>query len=62
MDDEARTRLLMERVTEADGKKTISCALAFRVHHEHGLALADIGRICNEYGISIRNCQLGCFK
>lgn len=61
MDSEEKTRLVLEQVTESDGKKTISCALAFRVHREHGIALAEIGRICNENGVKIRNCQLGCF-
>lgn len=62
MDVEEKKRLVLERATEADGKKSISCALAFRVHREHGIALAEIGMICNENGIKIRNCQLGCFK
>jgi len=62
MDCDEKKRLVLEHVTESDGKKTMSCVLAFRVHREHGIALAEIGRICNEHGVKIRNCQLGCFK
>ncbi|UCD51898.1 MAG: hypothetical protein JSW27_04530 [Phycisphaerales bacterium] len=62
MDAQEKTRLVLEQVTETDGKQTMPCAAAFRVHREHGIALAEIGRICNENGVRIRNCQLGCFK
>jgi hypothetical protein len=62
MDSAEKTRLVLEHVTESNGRKTISCAQAFRVHREHGIALAEIGRICDENAVKIQNCQLGCFK
>jgi len=61
--DADRTKnLVLEAASRSDGKKTLSCAQAFRIHREHGVALKDIGRMCNENGIRICACQLGCFK
>jgi len=62
MDQNTVQKLVMESAVEVNGRKTISCAKAFEIHHQHGVALGEIGRICNENGIKIRGCQLGCFK
>lgn len=42
-----------------DGK--LSCAEAHRLAQELGASLLTIGQACDELGIKIRNCQLGCF-
>jgi hypothetical protein len=62
MDQNTMQKLVMESVIEVNGRKTISCARAFEIHRQNGIPLADIGRICNENGIRICACQLGCFK
>ena len=49
--------------TYSDGDKTkLSCAAALRIAEKHGVAPLEIGKICNERGIRISCCQLGCFQ
>ncbi len=62
MDQNAIRMLVLESAVERDGRKTISCARAFEMHRQHNVALADIGRICDENDIRICACQLGCFR
>lgn len=62
MDPMVVQKLVMESAVERNGRKTIPCARAFEIHRQHGVALKDIGRICNENGVKICECQLGCFK
>ncbi len=57
----ALIRAVLEAAAEHDGKRVLSCARAFEIHRQHQIALRDIGKICNENGIKIRQCQLGCF-
>jgi alanyl-tRNA synthetase len=61
MDQDMMQKLVLESVAEHNGRKTLSCARAFEIYRRHGIALADIGRICNENDVRIRSCQLGCF-
>jgi len=42
--------------------KEITCPQAFEIAEKHKIAKADISTYCNEHGIKIRACQLGCFK
>ena len=62
MDQNAIRKLVLESAVERQGRKILSCARAFEIHCQHDIPLADIGRICDENGIKIRACQLGCFK
>ena len=62
MDQNTMQKLVREAAVEVDGRKVLSCARAFEIHRRHGLALGEIGRICNEAGIRICACQLGCFQ
>jgi|YelNatPaOPRAMG01_1025707.scaffolds.fasta_scaffold58353_1 DNA-binding MurR/RpiR family transcriptional regulator len=50
--------LLRER---ADETKHLSCTEAFKVAEELGISPAEVGKGCNELGIKIVACQLGCF-
>lgn len=53
---------LLSAVTAAAGDdKRLACARAFALADEHGVAPADVGRACNELGVKIVGCQLGCF-
>jgi hypothetical protein len=45
-----------------DGQRTLPCAQALVLAQEMGIAIAEIGRICNEQNVRICACQLGCFK
>jgi hypothetical protein len=53
---------IVERSEEAEGKKQLSCAEAFKIARELGVEIREVGCICNREKIRIRNCQLGCFK
>ncbi len=55
-------KLVVESAVEVNGRTMLSCARAFEIHRRHGIPLADIGRICNEKGIRLCACQLGCFQ
>lgn len=55
--DEAVKQKLKDRA--AGGR--ISCEDAWKFAEEHGLSRAEIGEACNELGIRIFHCQLGCF-
>lgn len=62
MDHNAIRKLVLESAVERQGRKILSCARAFEIHRQHGVPLAEIGRICDENDIKIRACQLGCFQ
>lgn len=53
---------VLNSAQEADGKKKLSCAQAFKIAAEFNIPIIEIGRICNQQNIKIRNCQLGCFQ
>jgi len=61
MDQKEIRELVLGHAVERQGRKTLSCARAFEIHRRYDIPLADIGRACNENGIKIRACQLGCF-
>lgn len=62
MSDKTLERVIGPAVREMDGRRTLTCAKAFEIAREHGLALRDIGTWCNENDVRIRACQLGCFE
>jgi hypothetical protein len=45
-----------------EDKKTLACTEAIKLSQEHDISLKEIGDTCNEHGIKIVACQLGCFK
>ena len=53
---------VIEATVEKDGRKTLSCAEAFRLAEEKGIELLAIARVCNRRDVKIVRCQLGCFK
>ena len=50
------------KTQDSKGRKTLTCAKAFRLAKEHDIMISEIGNICNQLNIKICNCQLGCFK
>jgi hypothetical protein len=62
METEKLRTLIEERTFEEDGRRKLRCAEAFSLQAEHEVPLKEIGRVCNEAGIRICQCQLGCFK
>jgi len=47
---------------EVDGRKVLSCSEAFELAEKLSLSRQAIGVLCNETGVRIVACQLGCFK
>ncbi len=47
------------RACVVNGK--LPCARAFQLSEELKLTLKEIGKFCNEDGINVKSCQLGCF-
>ncbi len=56
-----KTNELKERILfEADGLK-LPCKQAFRIAADLNCTVPEVGKACNETGIKIVGCQLGCF-
>jgi hypothetical protein len=54
-------RLIETLKANAGDDKHIACEDAFRIARDLDVPLADVGRTCNELGIKVMQCQLGCF-
>jgi len=53
---------LIETVTKQAGEdKRLACAEAFRIAGDLDVTVTEVGRVCNELGIKVVACQLGCF-
>jgi hypothetical protein len=57
-----KEKLIVDAAAPRGEKKILSCADAFKLSKEHDISLKDIGDACNEFGIKIIDCELGCFK
>jgi len=53
---------LLQKVQEAAMDNRISCTVARKVGEELGVPLRRVGDACDELGIKIYACELGCFK
>ncbi|MBF0430732.1 MAG: hypothetical protein HQK83_05605 [Fibrobacteria bacterium] len=62
MGKKERQRIVNDASTIKDGKKRLSCTKAFKLNKTFRITLREIGNTCNELGIKISRCQLGCFK
>jgi hypothetical protein len=62
MEESKLREIIKKAAVDDNGRRKLSCAEAFKIAAEHSVSLRDIGRICNEEQIKIRECQLGCFK
>ncbi|MBD3243120.1 MAG: hypothetical protein GF331_21190 [Chitinivibrionales bacterium] len=52
---------VMRSATERDGKRILACARALALAERLGVTPREVGTICDENGIRIAHCQLGCF-
>jgi len=52
---------LIAAVTKASGDGRLTCRKAHELEKELEVPLKEIGEVCNELNIRIKNCQLGCF-
>lgn len=63
MKDKLRlVQAVLDAAKDVGGRKTLSCADAFRLAEENGFDLLQIGEVCNEHKVHITRCQLGCFN
>lgn len=42
-------------------KKCLACSDAAKIAEELKISVPEVGKLCNENGIKIMSCQLGCF-
>ncbi len=61
MTQDELTKLVLKHATQVDGSPRLSCHRAHVLAEDSAVSLKAIGSICNEQGIKIVNCQLGCF-
>jgi molybdate transport system regulatory protein len=54
-------RLIETLRTQAGDDKRLACAEAFKIARDLDVPLAEVGRTCDELGIRMMHCQLGCF-
>lgn len=54
-------RLIETLKAQSGEDKHLPCAEAFRIARDLDVSLAQVGRTCDELGIKIMQCQLGCF-
>jgi molybdate transport system regulatory protein len=54
-------RLIETLRAKGGDDKRLPCAVAFKVASDLDVPLAEVGRTCNELGIKVVGCQLGCF-
>lgn len=55
-------RKISEEVLAAAGEdRRISCTDARNIADEHGMPMGDMGKLCDELGLKIYACELGCF-
>jgi hypothetical protein len=61
MTDAELLALIQREARENDGQVELDCEAALALAARTGHAPAKIGKLCNDTGIRIRACQLGCF-
>ena len=61
MADNKVAEKIKEYSIEEDGQKYLRCKAAFKIAEELDADVATIGQTCNEEGVKIQDCQLGCF-
>ncbi len=46
---------------EREGRAVLSCSAAFKIAEDLSVPVSVVGKACNETGVKIIHCQLGCF-
>jgi len=54
-------RLIETLKAQAGDEKLLACTDAFKIARDLDVPLAEVGSTCNELGIRVMQCQLGCF-
>lgn len=53
---------LRQAIGQATGDGRVACRALLDLAKETGTLPKEIGRLCNEMGLKICGCQLGCFR
>jgi len=53
--------MIEEHCKMKNDKKSIACSDATRIAEKLETSVSKVGKLCNENGIKIIGCQLGCF-
>lgn len=64
MDEHTRNSIIVElneKTIISGDRRKLPCATAFAIADKYGVGRREIGNMCNEEGITISACQLGCF-
>lgn len=56
------TAEVLKRVEGAATDKRLSCTVARQLAEELGVPVRTVGDACDELGVKIHACELGCFK
>jgi hypothetical protein len=54
-------RLIEVLKARSGEEKRLPCPEAFKIASDLEVSLSEVGKSCNELGIKIVGCQLGCF-
>ncbi len=52
---------LEQKIKDSLVEGKLPCATAFQIAREFKISPREVGETCNQMGIKIRSCQLGCF-
>jgi hypothetical protein len=61
MDRKKTEELILAKAKTKKDKKFINCTDAINIADSLNIAPIEVGKLCNELGIKIQNCRLGCF-
>lgn len=53
--------LIEEYCVMKNNKKSLACSDASKIAEELKISISEVGKLCNDNGIKIMSCQLGCF-
>lgn len=59
--DQILKEKILSQTEEIDGKQKLPCKKAFKLAAELNISKQELGQACNELGVKIYACQLGCF-
>ncbi len=65
MDERTRDSIMKaikEKTISVDGREKLPCAAAFALARKFNVGVIEIGNMCEQEGIRISSCQLGCFQ
>ncbi len=61
MDKQQLKQMVLQQAQADQGRNTLSCHRAHVLAEDCSVTLQAIGQVCQDEGIKVVNCQLGCF-